>query len=91
MARQTSSEELRSANANKGALENQGQNFLCMALFLEVFYYLKEKTKLNVNSHSQITAAKHCETLLRYLGIRLAQQLQQVWVIYNAAGFNVQK
>lgn len=57
VARERSSEELRSAKANKGALENQGLNFLCMVLFLEVFYYLQEKTnlKLKVNSHSQIT------------------------------------
>lgn len=26
-----------------------------MALVLEVFYYLKEKPKLKVNSHSQVT------------------------------------
>lgn len=46
VARQRRSEELRSETANKGALENQGQHFLSMALFLEVFHYLKEKTNI---------------------------------------------
>lgn len=57
VARQRSSEGPRSTTANRGALENQDRNFLCMALLLEVFYYLKEKTnlELKVNSHSHLT------------------------------------
>lgn len=54
----------------------------------------ERKDKLKIEG--ELTFPKYsyqtfCETLLRYLGIRLAQQYQQVWVNYNAPGFNVHK